>query len=231
MPAISSLAIDFGSNPLPTLLIDTCSVLDVVQAPTRMGSGAFKAFLQVLDSLSQPTPGCRVVTSSIIGAEFRNNLVAVSNDCNKALNLLIEQNEILSSLSLRGATAYTPPPITVPDKLSMLTFFESAARSLLARAVEIDSEGDMALAAYARMLARRPPVLEKDRGAKDALILEEYLKLGTLTPGRAYPIVFISSNIKDFGRPGRGNPVTDELVAVNIEHVMTWDFVVTKLGI
>jgi len=193
MTEINVIAKDLSANPRPLLLIDTCSLLDIVRAPQRNLTATVEAGKR-LKSITHEKK-VMIFVQDIVSKEWEDNVISAKKDGQKGIDAFRATWEIASGFETEANLSGEAPSLdTLIDNLVNLS------KDLLDLAVKLGRDKDGMSWAIDRVAEKRKP---STKGAvKDSYILGHAIQLCRLLSS-AYPKsrVFISSNTDDFAEP------------------------------
>lgn len=187
----------------PLLCIDTCCILDVMRDPTRDGMHAwnFRDALYLLDCMERKNSLATLVSDQVL-FELTSNIDEVQAETQTALariaNRMTRIDSILSEFGSTGST-----------NTSHFNDHACRARAIVDRWVAACIVAPQSDAVAGRALRRvnqvRAPARRGKESMKDCVVLETYIEAmkGLRDSGFALPIVFLSSNTKDYEDGGR----------------------------
>ena len=190
--------------------MDTCVILDIIRDPTRSDIRPQEQIASLdLLHLAECGKDLIVLVAEQVHNEFHDNVDAVQGESRNALSKFRDQASKLDQLfNLHGA----------PGKidLSHLDNHEIRCRNVadrwLSASTPVHQSEQIVLRAFKRAnLARTPAKRGKD-SIKDCVILETYLEYirKLRHDGITSPVVFVSSNTKDYAGTG-GAVVRDDI--------------------
>lgn len=218
----------------PLLCLDTCMILDVARDPTRevVSPSDRKAAMDLLLAAE----GASKLTTLIAGqvrTEFADHIGAVEAETARAIaKLTAQQARIDAVASVYGsATAAS---------LSHLASHAALARAIAERWL---AAGEMAKttkaivhAAFARMSRAATPSKRGKESMKDCTVIETYLDTARRLRHARFtlPIVFASSNTKDYANEGGSSlrpDLASEFLALNMEYAPNFGAAKHHLGL
>ena len=127
----------------PILLLDTCTVLDIIRAPAstkKIQLDHIKAIRTVLDHATEPTPKVSLVITQKVVEEFNNkksnnksNVEKVENDSRKDIKEILD-NGILSRMDILTSSQ------TLPQTNDCLSYqFSKSARDIAEKVIQESS--------------------------------------------------------------------------------------------
>ena len=191
------------AHPAPVLCLDTCSLLDVWRTLVRVDVEVISTAQGVNDAIVAAPPGVWTIISEQVRVEWERNLSTVRQDVARHLqntqSALDRVHDVLDRLPLSGR----------PTRQSLTTllldpFLDGLTKSLISNSLLLDLNDASGANALKRNLSRRAPA-ERGGSIEDCVIIEHYLQLASALKGRAlaFPVIFVSSNSRDYGSPGQ----------------------------
>lgn len=211
---------DFAASGIPVLCFDTCTALDLMRDPTRETVKVHerRAALDLLWSMECASNPALLMAEQV-QREFNENVDRVEEETQLALKKLKAQIERIDTVAaVYGADGTT--------NLDHLRNHVSQARQFADRwirlATLVRQGAHIPAKAIQRVLEARTPAKKGKDSTKDCLVIETYLDvaLQLRTAGLAAPIVFVSSNIRDYAEETGVRLRTDlagEFAALNLE--------------
>ncbi|MFZ2999753.1 MAG: PIN domain-containing protein [Undibacterium umbellatum] len=225
---INTIAQQISHDPKPLVLIDTCSLLDVVRVPIREENNATQIILGALKLLDLALQNkVYLAITSIVRAELESNLGEVRDEVLKLATRREKQVQHyvlcskLAGLALQGADAFAIAALR--DKLTDMVF------GILAKSFEIKGDDACSGRAMKRVITNQAPASKGKNEAKDCDIIEHYLELAGLLrqSGFSKAMCFVTANSNDYGKPGEmRSPLDAQLKAWNIEYVNNFQWTV-----
>lgn len=193
----------------PTLLIDTCSILDVMRDPTREKPHIheWQAGLELLVATENGTLAS--VAAQQVMLEFAEHDLSVQSEAQRAVHKLCRQIERLNQISASLGS-------NVSVNLAHLDDHVAKTRDVVDRwlkgLVVYTPNGKIYEAAITRMNANIAPARRGKESTKDCIIFETYLETSKALrdAGLIAPIVFVSSNTSEYLTDG--NVLKGEIV-------------------
>lgn len=181
----------------PILLIDTCSLLDVMRDPTRE-TLRLHEHQAGLDLLAAVETGALVgIVAHQVTLEFAEHDQPVQGEADRALKKLRGQIDRVNRLSaILGASG--------PVDLTHLDDHVARTRTIVGRwlrhLVPYKPDATILEKAIARMNGNVAPARRGKDSSKDCIIFETYLNFAAALriEGLTAPIVFLSSNIREY---------------------------------
>jgi hypothetical protein len=217
--SIQTAAKKMLAAPSPVLFLDTCSILDIVNAghlETLQAQIIISA--NHLLRMTVGPPGIWLVTTVMVQEEFQRNIrnsVATLEAQIKILDTKIAQS--------RDAVQYFSPEQVVPSirfrAFGLSEKLGDLATSFAEAAIVLEDDVECLHAARARNNAGRPPSHRKQQ-LPDCEIVEHYLGLVRLLRKNGFgnKCIFVSSNSQDYGKPAEPS-LQDEFSAHELEFV------------
>lgn len=212
---------------VPVLCVDTCAVLDLMRDPTRETAlpRIRKAGLDLLKLAEQG--GLAILLADQVALEFAANERAVREEASLALRKLRQQVQRIDELaSVYGAEGAA--------EMGHLDDHVDRAGAVVDRlidvAIGVTPSNDIPGRAMVRVNEARAPAAKGKESFKDCVVFETYLEAGAQlrAGGSQSPIVFVSSNPKEYFEPGSGSVLKADIAhdlgasrmvfAVSMEH-------------
>ena len=218
-------AANLTAAPRPILILDTCSLLDLVRAPLRDLTATVRAGVELRTLAANGTVGLFV--QDIVPGEWADNLPAARRDGETGIRAFTATWQIASDL---GQLA---PPLPVLPPGSLIDELEQLSRDLLTAADTLDRDHIGMSWAIDRVAARMKPSSAKG-AVKDCHILGHALRLSTLLASASYPNsrVVVSSNRSDFAAPNSNvfHPdIATEATAAGLRYAVSLEAAVADL--
>jgi hypothetical protein len=193
MITIAQAVANLIAAPRPILILDTCTLLDIVRAPLRDLTEVVRAGVELRTLVRNGTVGLFV--QDIVHREWADNLPAARGDCETGIRAFTATWQIASDLGQPAPPLPALPPGTLVDDL------EELSRDLLTAADTLDRDHAGMSWAIDRVAAKQKPSSSKGP-VKDCHILGHALQLSARL-GAGYPKsrVLVSSNRSDFAAP------------------------------
>lgn len=184
----------------PLLLIDTCSLLDVLRVPFRQSPklshliGA-KEILQRLK-----TNVLSVVITDLIEQEYLQNVNQTIEELMRFIENLNKNNERLLNVVESVGLANTLKVSNIDNK-KLNSALKSISNGIIDNCIILEKDNDCILKAHERMILFNAPSARGKSESKDCVIIEHFLKLIRRLRNEGYSekIAFSSSNSKDYG--------------------------------
>lgn len=185
----------------PVLCVDTCTVLDVIRDITRetvklTDTSAGFALLAAAETNADLV----VLMAAQVAIELASNLPEVQQEAEEKLTKFRAQAQRIHDVATAFGALGTLPT-------SHLHGHVARARLVLGRweaiAWKVPSNPGVAGRAFARVNAPRTPARKGKESMKDCVVVEAYLEAAQQlrSAGLTAPIVFASSNTKEYNAP------------------------------
>lgn len=206
---------------LPILCVDTCTVLDVIRDITRepMRVSDAHAGLKILES-AEASGKIVVLVAEQVTLEMAANGQQVRDEAEANLTKFTEQAERIHDLALAfGASGVM--------STAHLSGHVGRAQGVLDRWVAVAWKAaqspDVLGRAFGRVNLARTPARRGKDSMKDCVVVETYLETAQQLrfAGLTSPIVFASSNTKDYRQPASSHLQADiaaDFAALSIEY-------------
>jgi hypothetical protein len=194
MTTPAQAAANLTAAPRPILILDTCTLLDIVRAPLRDLTATVRAAVEIRRLALNQT--MTLFVQDIVPREWADNLPVARRDGETGIRAFTATWQIASDL---GQPA---PPLPVLPLGTLIDDLEQLSRDLLTAAETLDRDHAGMSWAIDRVAARAKP--SSARGTvKDCYILGHALGLSRLLAAAGYPHsrVLVSSNRADFAAP------------------------------
>ena len=222
------LAVELTRADVPVLLLDTCTILDVVRAPVRdqLRTHDIDAVHTLIGrAAAAPTTVSFVITKQVL-QEFREHVDAVETRTRDALEKAV--GEFASILTRMQALS---PDDCIPGAVELLSLgFPKKGRHLAEQIVQTSSvlneDPDVVIKAWDRVRLAKPPATKAKQSMKDCLIVESCLRLAATlrSGGFSHNMVFATSNTKDYQQDHRSLcPVLrEDFASACLEYSSNW---------
>lgn len=218
----------------PILCVDTCTLLDVVRDVTRASVqlGNANACLSLLHKAETGT-ALVVLIADQVRLELTNNLPVVEQEAFDALLKFQSQAQridaIANAFGAGGALQMQHLHHHVPRTRAVFDRWTACAQS-------VTPDQTVAARAFQRVNGPRTPARPGKESMKDCVIVETYLDAATQlrSAGLSSPIVFASSNTKDFHASGSSHLASDisaDFGALQIEYAPNFGAAKHLLGL
>lgn len=211
----------------PVLLADTCALLDMVRAPIieAFSVDDAAAVRHAIGRLEAPTPSLSIVVNEQVVAEFGKHCSTVEA---QTRDMLAATTNAVSGMLTRMGGLAGAVPLTAID-LAAQGFPQTGlnlVERLLSRAVVLADADTEKVGAMHRVSYATPPASRGKASPQDCLITETYLRLALELRAARFdrPIVFFSSNTRDYCGPGRTllPPLQAEFDASSVSFASRW---------
>ncbi|SHJ43090.1 PIN domain-containing protein [Desulfofundulus thermosubterraneus] len=190
----------------PVLFLDTCIFLDIIRPITiQKVKSNVNAAIELIKLASTSPPECMLIAPSVTSEEWNKNLDFVYTQEVKAIkkinliNKLIE--ETLLSLNLvKGKNPKVYNHNYIVEELKKLS------QKLLNVCYHLTPSNKCTIRAGKRVLQAKPPAKKAKNSFADCVIFEEVLEVCAELTNRGFDKVriFVSSNTKEYCKPGSG---------------------------
>ena len=220
-------------SPLPILIADTCSLLDVLRAPVRFEAGELRAAMFVWMALTHPQPSVYLVLPEIIwNVELKQRRGSAEENLREFCNQYKTPTRSLQWwCSVVGARM---PPDPEPFTSGLIQSLTEIFDGITGAACHLDEQTKCIDPAYQRVKEKRAPAHRKGE-MKDAVIVEEVLELSRLVRDRGFnpPIVLLSANHDDYldNEGGIHGDIAKDFNPLQITFSLNWTEARHSLGI
>jgi hypothetical protein len=193
----------------PVLCLDTCSVLDLMRDPTREKTYATD-FLFSQQLLATTESGLLVaLIADQVEVEFQQHVGPIEQEARLAIGKLqgnLARIDAIATACGAATVANTAHLTTHPDRTLAIAKRWFAAKTPAPQSAAIPGR------AWVRVSMARTPATQSKNSMKDCVVIETYLEAATKlrAAGLSSPIVFQSSNIKDY-TDGTGSNLKPDL--------------------
>jgi hypothetical protein len=217
---ISQAVQHIASKAQPLLLIDTCSLIDIVRVPLR-GNINHSHIQGAIDIARMGKSGqISLAVTNTIYNEFKTHLAPTCIELERYIQELESKNSsIISAIESVGLSyRFSINGLAkqkLPEKLSEL------AEDLFSLSFMLKRDTGCGDRAHNRVELVQAPASRGKSESKDCLIIEHYLDLTKKLRATGFDkkIVFVTSNSKDYGTPGvLRAPLDLEFKAARIEY-------------
>lgn len=218
----------------PVLCVDTCSILDIIRDITRDTAqlADAKAALSLLTA-AQTATTLTVLIAEQVGIELAANVSFVEQEAEAAMKRFIAQatriQEIAAAYGATGSLTTGHLDGHVARARARLDQWQHAAQLVL-------TDAGIQQRAFARVNGPRTPSRKGKDSMKDCVVVESYIEAARAlrAAGASAPIVFVSSNTKDYYAPGTRNLPNDigsDFAAVTLEFAPNFSAAKYALGL
>jgi len=220
--SISELAASIMALPGPVVMMDTCSVLDIIRAGHRadVSSLVVPAAAAFLLAANPPARRGWIVALPQVGTEWARHCAQEGSE----LRNKITEAEILIEKFHSAAGIVTPYLTITFSALRSQTVDASLvalSESVMNCAEVLSPEQELMMRALERSLRRDAPA-HKGGSIEDCVIVEHYMELTSVLRASKFTdaCVFVSSNSRDFGPAGSPLPPLDaQFSSMGLEYV------------
>lgn len=189
------------SAPKPVLLLDTCVYLDFLnKALDPQSPYGLKKIVEMND-----VGAIHIITPELITDEFSRNVTNVEERAKKSIDRLVGEVEgvraHLQAFAALDKGDKLPAYLTAGAGKRLVDVVAGKVRRLLDTSSVFELTPEIKLRAHERQLSARRPARRGKDSSGDCSIIEALLEvaLRLRSGGFADRIVFISSNVEDFG--------------------------------
>ena len=212
----------------PVLLLDTCSLLDLMRDPTRETFTAeqVQAAHHLLVKAESRPPKLWIPIAGQVLAERHEHQLNVKQEAETAIRKLEEcVNRVQRTMAAHGLKTTAVSPTLVESN-----FPDTASRMVdqyFSAGLHVQNPRDIERKAYARIAANKAPS-KKGQQAKDCVVIESYLHIARKLREHQFKqqIVFLTTNTRDYSeRAGSGKLHPDlvaEFHAVNMAYAVNF---------
>lgn len=228
---IDTLVSSVKDNPKPIILIDTCSILDILRVPVRPNikishlNGALK-ILQKIKSNS-----LYGILTETVANEYKNNLHNISVELERSIQKLVANNEkLINSIEIAGLTF----DFNLKDigEIKIVESLRKITDEFIRNCMILTKDDECVLKAQSRVEMGQPPSCKGKQESNDCLIIEHFLKIGNVLRKSSFTnnLVFISSNFHDYGdAPSIKIPLDKNFRDLNIFYCNNFDWAMKEL--
>jgi len=199
----------------PVLLLDTCSLLDLMRDPTRetLAVEQVKAAHRLLIKAESHPPELWIPIASQVLSERNDNQLKVRQEAEKAIHTLEER--VLRTQQIMAAHGLITSAIAPP--LSACNFPNTAGTMVdryFSAGLPFRKPRNIADKAFARVAAHKAPS-RKGHQAKDCVVIESYLHIAKQLREQQfqYKIVFLTTNKQDYSDHASSGKLHPDLIA------------------
>ena len=222
------LAAELTRADVPVLLLDSCTILDVVRAPVReqVGTHDIDAVHALIGRVGATPPTVSFVITAQAVEEFQEHVDAVETETHDVLKKTMERTAAI----LTRMQALSPDH-DILDAVDLLSLgFPKRGRHLAENIVQasfvLSNDDGEVTKAWDRVRLAKPPATKARQSMKDCLIVEGCLRLtGTLrSSGFSRNMVFATSNTKDYqqGHTSLHPGLKEDFASVCLEYSPNW---------
>jgi len=198
MPSIPAAVATIQAHPAPVVLLDTCTLLDIVRAPNRGAASTVEAATELLAGANKNPATVYLVIGCPTPTEWNEHVDEAVADCAAAIASVNAVAQAWGFLGVAGIPALPMHALPLPERLKDLS------NELLDVAILLDKDADALSRAIERVINSKLPARKGGKGAKDSVILEHAIGLTDelRNAGFGEICVFASSNTHDFAASG-----------------------------
>lgn len=220
---IETLSREILASPAPLLLLDTCSVLDIIRTAgdTRCRAGFIAGASEMIRMASKSPPGLWIVAAELVLSEWNDNCERVELDTRKRI-IELDQNVKALTEVLNYLGSVPPEGASNFSEYAIESRLKGVAVNLLGVATVLQGDDGCSVLANRRAIMGWAPASRGKNASKDCMIIEHYISLcrELREAGFCSKCVFVSSNVNDYGKGGRPlSPLDENFRAVGIEYV------------
>ena len=213
---------------LPILLLDTCSILDIIRAPVRdrfHTRDIAAVYTLIGRAVKAPSTVSFVITKQV-DREFRQNLKAVVDNTRSEISKASHEfSSILERMQALSSNTSIPNHVDL-SSLGHPRIGQQLAQRVIQSSLILDDDNDDIVRAYHRVANAKPPATKAKQSVKDCHIIESYLRIADSLRSRGFShnIVFITSNTKDYQQShSHLHPeLRSEFDSVRVEYAPNW---------
>ena len=190
------------NNKRPVLLLDTCSLLDILRDPTRekFGPNRARAAQEILHRIESKPPDLTVVLAEQVVNELKDHKEKIKGECDRVLRKLDDSlARVLGVAEAYGATCNGASLLSF-TQTNLSTLADKVVDRYISSAIVVKEEHDFVTRASDRVKRGIRPARRGKQSFKDYLITETYLEFGRVAVGDGFSekMVFLSSNTEDY---------------------------------
>lgn len=226
------------ASPAPVLFPDTCALVDLIRLPFRVDSSKIaKETLEAASYLAAQSknkpPNLWVVIPPLVPDEWNEHSLSTIKTLEQYWTNLDKMIEITHTVA-NAVTIALPSAETYSDR-KIKDALVKLSTDFFKNAIFLADDADCKEGAYQRVIRKQAPS-RKSAGLKDCVIIEHSLKLCSQlrATGFSYKCVFLTSNTKDFCKPGSNKPqvpLDSQLDNVQLFLTTNWQWTRHELGI
>ena len=176
MPSLADAATAILAANVPVLFLDTCSILDVIRAPSRGMNGCVEAALELYEMATDSPIRCMLIAGSFVPAEWQDHDQGELADLITHLEKMEEAAGHFHGLCGHlGVTFGFGVPQYVRSGIAER--LHDLSRKLRDSALILDQHTDVVQRAYNRVAVTKRRQSRKGGQLKDCTIFEEYLEV------------------------------------------------------
>lgn len=206
---------------VPVLFLDTCSVLDIIRAPSRkeLQNNIITSALRLIAAARSGPRKLWIITSSVVCSELYDHLHDSELELERFIISIDERIAMINDASSMIGP-YVPIPLYRSKHINLPENLIRVALGLVEQSITIGISDTYKLSATNRVIQCKPPA-KKGGQLKDCLIIEHYLALCKKLRELNFNdiCVFTSSNTKDYCRDGSlATSLKEEFDSVSLEY-------------
>jgi hypothetical protein len=204
----------------PVILTDTCALIDIVRVPHR--SNIRISHLEGAKEIVKKAANMElsIVLTSTVETEFNIHLAPACIELERYITKLVLENSslinVIESLGLSYKFSIDGlAGLKVSEKL------QNIAQEFHDNALVLQRDDECDRKAHDRVELYQAPATRGKSESKDCLIIEHYLKLvnGLRETSFSKNIVFVTSNVTDFGKPQTPkSPLDTQFISGDIKY-------------
>jgi hypothetical protein len=215
----------------PVILIDTCSILDIIRLPSRakINISHLQGFKTILNKKSQ----IFTVLTTTIEEELDCHIGHTCTELDRYVNELALNNialiDVIECLNLSYKfTIDGLADFELSEKL------KSTAQQLIHNSIILQRDAECDSKAHDRVALYQAPARRNKSESKDCLIIEHYFKLARSLRDASFSekIVFVTSNSNDFGSPTKPKPpLSAQFHSYGITYCNNFQWALNEVGL
>lgn len=212
------------------LFIDTCALLDLVRLPIRPTD--FKRELQAVTELLKQATLSRIALSisTVTPAEYYRNELSVIEEVRKHLKNACKTAEQISSFAMHIGAGDIDSRIDIELFVSKVS---ESGQTALRACRQVDATTDDELVAYRRMASGLRPAQRGKDSLGDCTVYAQLVRVASsIRANSQSPIVFLTSNTKDFSASNKLEPHSDieeDFTSSRIKLVTNWSWALREI--
>ena len=211
------------ASPGPVVFLDTSCLLDIIRTGwhVRCHPRFIPAASGMIEMASESPPSLWVVAAEIVRNEWADNCEQIADDTQRRICELDQSIKVLAEVLNHLGLARLGELPNFPS-YPIRSRLRGMAENLLGVAKVLGEDYGCSILASRRSIMGWAPASKGKDELKDCMIIEQYISLCRMLreTGFSPKCVFISSNVKDYGRGGRPLPPLDKnFEDVGIEYV------------
>jgi len=191
-----------NAHPAPLLFLDTCTILDLIRVPYReeLHPNMIGAAKRLLSKTASQPPQLWVVVADQVETEWQRHQSEETDKLNK--NIKDCQDKLTRFSHVLQQVLATTYPIDL-TQFSLETHLLDLSKKILDVSLKIAEEKYLRYRGYDRVHACLAPAKRGKGEQEDCVIIEHYLEVcqSLRNTGFSQPVIFVSSNVKDYGKP------------------------------